>query len=71
MQKRPAWARDYVTIPPLQIYILTETDKPFLTLHSRDGADFRREILSSPDAVLKLSEVGISISLAELYRDVG
>lgn len=63
--------RDYITIPTLQTYILAETDKPLLTLHRRDGADFRREILSGADAVLELPEVGISISLAELYRDVG
>ncbi len=62
---------DYITIQPLQTYILAETDRLFLTLHRRDGADFRREILSGADAVLELPEVGIAISLAELYRDVG
>ncbi len=43
----------------------------FLTLHRRDGAGFRRETLSGPDAILDLPEAGISFSLAELYRDVG
>ncbi len=62
--------RDYLTIPTLQTYILAETESPFLTLHRRDGAGFRRESLSGPDAVLDLPEVGISISLAELYQDV-
>ena len=45
-------------------------ESPFLTLHRRDGAGFRRETLSGPDAILDLPEAGISISLAELYRDV-
>lgn len=63
--------RDYITIPTLQTYILAETDKHFLTLHRRNGADFRRKIISGPDAVLELPEVGISLPLAELYRDVG
>lgn len=63
--------RDYITIPTLHTYILAEPDSPFLTLHRREGADFRREILAGPDAVLELPEAGISIPLAELYRDVG
>jgi len=63
--------RDYLTIPTLKIYILAETDSPFLTLHRRDGAGFRRETLAGLDAVLDLPEAGISIPLAELYRDVG
>jgi len=62
--------RDYITIPSLGTYILAETDSPFLTLHRRDGAGFRRDILSGPDAVLDLPEAGITIGLAELYRDV-
>ena len=52
-------------------YILAETKSPFLTLHRKDGAGFRRETLSGPDAILDLPEAGVSFSLAELYRDVG
>lgn len=63
-------SRDYITIPTLNTYILAESDTPFLTLHRRDGADFRREAVSGLDAVLQLPEVGIAISLAEPYRDV-
>jgi Uma2 family endonuclease len=63
--------RDYLTIPTLGTYILAETDSPFLTLHRRDGAGSRREILSGLDAILDLPEVGISLALADLYRDVG
>ena len=62
--------RDYITIPTLGTYILAETDSPLLTLHRREGAGFRREILSGPDAVLELPEAGVTIELAELYRDV-
>lgn len=62
--------RDYLTIPTLSTYILAETDSPFLALHRRDGEEFRREIISGPDAMLHLPEIGISISLAELYQDV-
>ena len=62
--------RDYLTIPTLGTYVLAETESPFLTLHRRDSAGFRRETLSGPDAILDLPEAGISIPLSELYRDV-
>jgi Uma2 family endonuclease len=62
--------RDYITIPTLKSYILAETDSPILTLHRRDGAGFRREILSGPEAILTLPEAGVTIPLAELYSDV-
>jgi Uma2 family endonuclease len=63
--------RDYITIPTLGTYILAETDSPVLTLHRRVGTGFRQETLSGPDAILDLQEAGITIPLAELYRDVG
>ena len=63
--------RDYLTIRTLRTYILAEADTPFLTLHRRNGEDFRRESLAGLDASLELPEVGISLPLAELYRDVG
>jgi Uma2 family endonuclease len=63
--------RDYLSIPNLSTYILAETESSFLTLHRRDGTGFRREVLSGPDATLDLPEVGVSLALADLYRDVG
>lgn len=62
--------RDYLTIPTLETHILAETESHFLTLHRRDGAGFRRETLSGPDAILDLPEAGISVLLTELYRGV-
>ena len=63
--------RDYLTIPTLGTYILAETESPFLTLHRRERAGFRRETLAGPDAILDLLEAGISIPLTELYKFVG
>ena len=63
--------RDYLTLPTLETYILAEADEPYLTLHRREGAGFRRETLAGLDAILDLPEAGISISLADLYQDVG
>lgn len=62
--------RDYITIPSLQTYVLAETDGAFLTVHRRERDGFRMETLQGVDAVLELPEAGVSISLAELYRDV-
>ncbi len=62
--------RDYLTIPSLQTYILAEADSPLITIHRRDGDKFQREMLAGLDAVLALPEVGIEISLNELYQDV-
>ncbi len=62
--------RDYLTIPSLETYIMAEADSPLLVLHRREDGDFRREIVAGLDAVLELPEVGMSIPLAELYRDV-
>jgi Uma2 family endonuclease len=63
--------RDDLTLPSLETYILAGADEPYLTLHRREGTSFRRETLSGPDAILDLPEAGISLSLTELYRDVG
>lgn len=63
--------RDYLTIPTLRTYILAEPDTPFITLHRRDGADFRQETLSGPEAVLDLPEAGLAMTLAGIYEDVG
>jgi Uma2 family endonuclease len=62
--------RDYLTIPTLQTYILAETDAPFLTIYRRNGSAFTRENLSGHDASLHLPDVGITLSLAELYEGV-
>ena len=62
--------RDYLTIPELRVYIMAEVDSPLLVLYRREGEGFRREVLAGLDAVLELPEVGLSIPLAELYRDV-
>lgn len=63
--------RDYLTIPTLQTYILAEPDTPFLTLHRRDGSDFRQETLSVPEAILDLPEAGLAMTLAGINEDLG
>jgi len=62
--------RDYITIPSLMTYILADSDRPFLTVHRRDGDTFRREVIADPGSSLDLPEVGISIPLKELYFEV-
>ncbi len=62
--------RDYITIPTLEIYVIGESDSALPTVFRRAGAEFRREVISGTDAVLELSEVGVSIPLTEDYQDV-
>ena len=62
--------RDYLTIPTLQTYILAETDVPYLTIYRSDASGFRQEVITGSDAVLDLTEVGVSFSLAQLYESV-
>ncbi len=62
--------RDYITIPTLQTYVMAESDSALLTVFRREGSEFRREVIAGLDATLDLPEVGVSIPLAELYRDV-
>ena len=62
--------RDYITIPTLQTYVMAESDSALLTVFRREEAGFRREVIAGSDTVLDLPEVGVTIPLAELYRDV-
>lgn len=56
--------RDYITIPTPRAHILASP-------HSLPpgSVEFRRETISGPDAILELTEAGLTIPLAELYRD--
>ncbi len=62
--------RDYLTIPSLQVYILAEADFAKLTIYRREGESFSGKVLTGTDQTLDLPEVGIAITMADLYRDV-
>jgi Uma2 family endonuclease len=62
--------RAYLTIPSLQVYLLAETEEPTIRIYRRQGDQFIATALSGLDATLDLPEVGLSIPLSEIYRDV-
>ena len=63
--------RVYQKLPSLQHYVLVERDKPVIEVFDRAGdAWFKERMIEGLDAVLDLSTLGITIPLAEIYRDV-
>ncbi len=63
--------RVYQRLPSLQHYVLVERDKPVIEVFDRAGeAWFKQRMIEGLDAVLDLSALGVTIPLAEIYRDV-
>lgn len=63
--------RIYQRLPSLQHYVLVERDKPMIEVFDRAGeAWFKQRMIEGLDAVLDLSALGVTIPLAEIYRDV-
>lgn len=57
----------YLTIPSLVAYLLVSQDSPAVVVHRRTEQGFVAEKYSGPDAIIPLSEIGIELSLAEIY----
>ena len=63
--------RIYQRLPSLQHCVLVERDKPVIEIFDRAGeAWFKQRMIEGLDAVLDLSALGVTIPLAEIYRDV-
>ena len=60
----------YLTIASLSVYLLVESTCPAVTLYRRTEQGFVCETYSGLDAVIPLSEIGIELPLAEVYRGV-
>ncbi|MBY0522418.1 MAG: Uma2 family endonuclease [Gemmataceae bacterium] len=60
----------YLTIPSLGVYLLIEQDMPAVVAHRRTKDGFVREVYQGLDALIPLPEMGIELSLAEIYEDV-
>ena len=59
---------DYFATPPIQQYALIEQDERRIDLYTRAGAEWTNEIIAG-DAVLKLSSIGVEVSLDAIYED--
>lgn len=60
----------YLAIPSLSVYVLVEQEMPRATVFRRTGNGFVREVYEGLDSVLPLTEVGITLPLAEVYKRV-
>jgi Uma2 family endonuclease len=61
--------REYRATPSIQRYVILERDRPAATVYSRAGDLWVADFLAG-DTELALPEIGASVSLAALYRDV-
>jgi Uma2 family endonuclease len=60
----------YLTIPPLQVYLLVEQSSAEVFVYRRKGQEFVREVYEGMQAVIPLNEVGASLPLSEVYEAV-
>jgi len=58
----------YLALPSLQAYIRIEQSSPELIVERRIGAEWKSERILGLDAILSLPEIGVSLTLAELYE---
>lgn len=65
-------ARDYTALPSLLHYLVLSQDEPRVWLWKRgeDGAFETPEMIEGADAALPLDGLGLTLSLAELYRGI-
>ncbi len=64
---RIAKAREYQETPSVRRYVMLEQDGIGVTVYARSGDGWTHEILIA-DSVLALPEIGVELSLAELYE---
>lgn len=57
----------YLTIPSLVAYLLVDQDSPTVVVHRRTEQGFVGEKYSGLEAIIPLTEIGIELSLAEIY----
>ena len=61
----------YRQIPSFKEYILVDSTKPFVEIsRQEENGAWKFETISDPDGQLFISSIGISISMAEVYRNV-
>jgi len=59
---------DYFATPSIRQYAIIEQDERLIDLHARAGDRWTDEIVEG-DAVLKLSSIGVEVSLDVIYED--
>src|SRR5271166_2154019 len=62
-------AREYQATPSVQRYVMLEQDSVNAVVYARSGEAWIHEILLA-DSILALPEIGVELSLAELYEGI-
>lgn len=62
--------REYRATPSIQRYVILEQTHKAALGFVRQGEDWVADIVSGDDAVLRMSEIGIEIPLADIYADI-
>jgi Uma2 family endonuclease len=57
----------YLAIPSLVAYLLVDQESPSVVVHCRTEQGFAAEIHAGLGAIIPLAEIGIELSLAEVY----
>ncbi len=60
----------YLSLESLQVCLLAEADEAFVRVYRRQGDHFTVEIYEGREVEIALPEIGIELSLDDLYRDV-
>ena len=60
----------YLTISSLNTYVMLEQVKPQAILSRRTETGFERQVFDTPDAIIKLRDLEIELSLGTIYSDV-
>jgi Uma2 family endonuclease len=60
-------AREHQAMPSVQRYVMLEQDRIGATVYTRASGDWKHQILIE-DSILVLPEIGVELSLIELYE---
>ena len=71
-QRRPGHQNvEYRATLSIQRYVVLQQTHAGATVFTRRGEDWLTELVSGPEAILRMPEIGIELPLSELYIDVG
>ena len=61
---------EYKTVESLMVILLVNTEAPQITVHQRNGKQWKVETVENLDAVIKLPEIEAELLLRDLYKGV-
>lgn len=62
-------AREYLTLPSVQYYLVLDQDQPLVTVFRRVGAEWAMHSVVAGETV-RMPEIGVAFTLAEVYEGI-